>query len=50
MVFLFDFLCFLSFDSLYVEDTQQSRTFSSWDDRDDKGMRLELTVVEFMDG
>jgi len=48
VVLLFNFLCFLSFDSLYVEDTQQSSIVPKCDAHSDEGIRLDSAMLGFL--
>jgi len=49
VVFLFNFLCFLSFDSLYVEDTQQPSIVIKCDAQNDEGICLDSAILDFLD-
>jgi len=49
VVFLFNFLCFLSFDSLCVEDTQQSSIVPKCGSQNDEGIRLDSAILDFLE-
>jgi len=48
VVFLFNFLCFFSFDSLYVEDTQQSSIVPKCYAQSDEGISLDSAILDFL--